>query len=291
MLYIFLENVMRFFLLLMMLVGALEAKIGDSRISVFTGYRSDGLEWRSRFEGSSAYKTKENWSGLQIAEVGGRLETSFFDHWYLSAEGDYGWILRGSKSFDLDYATIEIDEWLKAKSRGQVYDVSCEMGYLAQFFGGQFELMPLLGFSYSVQHFIDRDYKDLIYLLNVFDEVNSESTYQWFGPWAGLDFAYLFKGYEIAFKYEGHLSFYRGWNQDNLFDSYKERTKKNNAFGNEFILKLIFPEWRRWFFGFEGGYLFYYGCDGKSKIGGQQGKLERISWSSGSILVSATRSF
>lgn len=274
-----------------LMVSFVEAKTFDSGISVFTGYRSEGLQWKTGFEGASAYEVKERWSGLQIAELGGRLETCLGERWYLRAEGDYGWILGGSKSFDLDYVAIEGDEWLKASTRGEVYDVSGAAGYLARFFGGQFEVMPLLGFSYSVQHLVDRDYKDSIHLLNLFDEVKSESTYQWFGPWAGLAFGYLFKGYEVAFEYQGHLSFYRGWVQDNLFDSDKEYQKKNNAFGNEFLLKLIFPEWRRWFFGVEGGYLFYYGCDGKSKIGGGKGELDRISWNSGSISVRATRKF
>ena len=269
----------------------IEAKMFDSGIAVFTGYRNDGLSWKTGFEGASAFETKESWSGVQIAELGGRLETCVWERWYLRAEGDYGWIVGGSKSFDLDYAGVEGDEWLRASSRGQVYDISGATGYLARFFGGQFEVMPLLGFSYSVQHFTDRDYKDSIHLLNLFEDVNSESTYQWMGPWAGLSFAYLFKGFEFAFEYQGHLSFFRGGVQDNLFDADKEWMKKSNAFGNEFLLKLIFPEWRRWFFGLEGGYVFYYGSDGKSKIGGQEGKLERISWNSGNILVSATRKF
>lgn len=264
----------------------------ETDLSFAVGYRCDNLHWTVTSAPVSDIMTEEKWKNLQILELGGKLETCIYKHLYLRAEGDYGWILAGNKTFDLDEIVgISGDEWLKASTRGDVYDVSGGVGYLSSFYSNQFQLTPIVGYSYSVQHFRDSDYKDVIHLLNLFEDATSSSTYQWFGPWAGLCFGYLHKFFKTSFEYQFHLSMYRGTIHDNLIDTDEETQKKNCTYGNEFTLRLFFPKWKHWAIGLVGNYEFYNGTNGSSTLDGQVSTLNGIHWNSGSISLNLVRHF
>lgn len=263
----------------------------NSGLSFITGYRNDCLHWKTNASPISNTSTEEKWKSLQIAEVGGKLEAEY-KGFYFRAEGDYGWILAGSKSFDLNEIGVYSDsEWLTAKTRGYVYDVSVNVGYLASFFSNQFQVTPLLGYSYSVQHLKDSDYVDHLFLLNLFDDTTSTYTYSWNGPWFGLCLEYLHRYFRTSLEYQFHVSFYHGTIHDNLIDTEEETQKKNCAYGNEFIARLFSPEWKRWSIGLVGSYQFYNGANGTNTIDGETSNLDGIHWDSGSITLNLKRSF
>ena len=256
------------------------------------GYRSDSMHWTVTSSSPLNEVLEEKWRNLQIVQLAGKVDLTLIQHLYLRIEGDYGWVLSGNKTYDLDViGTSTGDEWLRASVNGYVYDVSGCVGYLASFFSNQFQAMPLLGCSYSVQHFKDDHYIDKIYLLNLFEDVASVSTYQWLGPWLGLSLEYLNQYIKTSIEYQFHWSFYKSKVQDNLIDTEVEHQKKNCAYGNNFILRLFSPEWRRWSVGLIGQYEFYNGTNGSSKIGAQKSTLNGIHWTSGSISLSVMRSF
>lgn len=270
----------------------IQARPIEANLFLGPGYRVDNLHWNVHSAPVLNEVTEEKWKNLQIAELSGRLEATIYSHFYLRAEGDYGWILAGNKTYDLDEIGSTVgDEWLKASTRGDVYDVSGGVGYLASLFSNQFQITPLVGYSYSVQHFNDSHYRDIIHLLNVFEDATSSSTYQWNGPWLGLSLANLNRYINTSVEYQFHWSFYRGKVHDNLIDTYEENQKKNYAYGNEFTLRLFSPEWRRLAIGLVGKYEFYNATKGQSTINGHKGTLNGIHWNSGSVSINLAYHF
>ncbi len=286
------KRLLFFNVLILFLLCNLSAKAFEVDLTFSPAYRCDNLHWTVNSLPAANEITQEQWKNLQILDLSGKIESTLFNHFYVKAEGDYGWILAGTKTYDLDeVGTTFADEWLEARVKGYVYDVSGGVGYKALFFSNQFQLLPLVGYSYSVQHMRDSNYQDRLHLLNVFEDVVSNSTYKWNGPWIGLVPAYLHKYFKVSLEYQFHWSFYRGSIQDNLIDSLEETQKKNCSYGNEFILSLFSSEWRRWKFGLVGNYQFYNGSNGTSTLAGHDGTLSGVHWTSGGISLNLIRVF
>jgi hypothetical protein len=275
--------------------SSLEAIEINSDFSFGLGYRQDDLSWEISSLPLSNVLTTEKWQNIQIFQLSGEVEAYVCDRLYLQCEADYGWLERGKKSFDeldLDGAmTVTEEEWLTARPQGYVYDFSGSVGYLFPMLYNCLRVMPLVGWSYNVQHFKDSHYKDKIHLLNVFEGVKSSYTYRWNGPWAGFNVAYMWKNQlNLFFQYQFHWSSYRATIKDNLVDEESEHQKKYPVSGNALTLGLLYP-WNCWAIRLVGNYKLFKGHHGSNQREDQTFRLKQIRWRSLGLNLEITRYF
>lgn len=275
------------FILLAILKGIfsfLEAIEIENDFSFGLGYRYDDLSWEISSLPLSNVLTTEKWQNLQIFQLSGEVDTYVCDRFYFQLKGDYGWLRFGKKSFDeLDLdgvITFTEEEWLKARSKGYVYDLSGGVGYLFPFLYDRLQVLPLVGYSYNVQHFEDSHYKDKIFLLNVFEDIKSSYTYRWNGPWAGINLSYFCENkLKLFFEYQFHLSSYRGKIKNNFVDEDVENQKKYPILGNDLTLGFFYPS-NQWAIGVVGNYKFFSGSNGNNKREDKTFILKHVSWRS-----------
>ena len=288
-----------FFLLAVLLKGIsanLYSVPFDTDLSLEIGYRYDDLSWTVTSLPPSNILTEQKWGALQICQVTGKVEFTLDERFFFRAEGDYGLIAHGQKFLDerdLDnIVSFAEDGWLEAHTLGYVYDFSGGLGYVFPFFCNRFQCIPLVGYSYNVQHFNDGRYSDKVYMLNFFEDAESHYTYRWMGPWIGCCFSYLFENTcRASIEYQFHWNLYRGKINDNLTDNETELQKNNRIWGNDITLRLFSPCWKCWTIGLVGNYKFSRGTDGDDKFEHENFTLEKVSWRTMSITLSALRYF
>jgi hypothetical protein len=286
------------FLIILASSAAATAKSVELETDVFleAGYRKDHLKWSVSSQPGANIIIKEKWKNLEVLQYSGRADFYFCERFYLSGTANYGKLMNGRKSYDeidLDeIVSFDEDGWLKAHTKGHVYDFSCGSGYLFPFFCDRMRAIPLIGYSYHFQKFIDSDYTDSVFLLNLFEDVTSSYSYRWKGHWIGFNCSYHFENdFKAAFEYQYHWLSYHGSIKDNFIENSEEIQKNHHVHGHAIALKMISPCWNNFALSLEGNYKFSSGKNGTNEIEGEIFDLKKISWGSANIQLAILISF
>lgn len=217
------------------------------------GYRQDNLHWSvADPSGTPNILSELQWKDIQIAEVKGKASVLFIDCIYLRGSADYGWICHG-KNQDSDYngdnKTDEFSRTTAKSDKGEVFDFNGGAGWQMGFClcGLELRIIPMIGYSYSEQHFQDRDGE--IVLSNGFSELGDEipegpvgpveglhSNYRakWRGAWLGGDvFLPLCDNVLLFGTFEYHRVKYHGtghWNlRTDFVRDFQQKAKKGHG--------------------------------------------------------------
>jgi hypothetical protein len=264
----------------------------EANISLAPGYRCDEISWSVSSAPLAEVLTTEKWTNLKIFQLGAAADFRICKCYYLEATASYGWMGHGNKSFDETTPFSESDGWLRAKTRGHVYDFSGALGYSFPLCDDHLDLTPCMGYSYHVQKLHDRNYTDIIHMLNLFTDVKSAYTYRWQGPWLGFSSQYLFDcGIQAFIKYQYHWLIFHGAVHDHLVNDVKENLKNNHVHCNEATLAFFSPQYYCFSLGIIGNYKLSLGRNGTSRIENASYSMKRLTWRSKSLSLNLQGSF
>lgn len=225
----------------------------ETDFQLSTGYRQDNLHWSiADPSGTPNVLSELQWKGIQVWETKAQARLLFLDTLYVRGSADYGWIF-GGKNRDSDYAgdnkTLEFSRSKAKSDKGEVFDFSGGVGlqftvYLCE---KLLRLAPLVGYSYSEQHFQDRDGR--LTINSAFSELGDElplgdlgpvpglhSNYRgkWRGAWLGIDLFLPFScDVELFGTFEYHRVKFHGtghWNlRTDFIDDFQQKANKGHG--------------------------------------------------------------
>lgn len=217
-----------------------------------TGYRQDELKWSiADPSGTPNVLSELEWKNIQSWEAKAQAHMLLIDIIYLRASADYGRIFNGHNR-DSDYAgdnrTLEFSRSKATSNQGEVFDFSGGAGWhfdicLCE---SVLQLVPLIGYSYSEQHYRDHDgvlvinsgfspLGDELPLgdLGSFPGLHSNYRAKWRGPWIGVDALLPLCGYDLFATFEYHRTKYHGTAHWNLRTDFVRdfQQKANHGYG------------------------------------------------------------
>lgn len=205
-------------------------------LELSAGYRQDNLHWSiADPSGTPNILSELQWKNIQISQVKAQSHVLLLDVVYLRGSADYGRIFHGCNQ-DSDYAgngkTMEFSRSKATSNQGEVFDFSGAIGWLFTFplCDSELKVVPLIGYSYSEQHFRDRNGKLLVNSgftalgdelplggLGSFPGLHSNYRARWKGAWLGVDlFLPVSCEIELFGTFEYHRVKYHGTGHWNL---------------------------------------------------------------------------
>lgn len=224
-----------------------------SDVELLTGYRHDNLHWSIADPSGTPNTLSEfRWKDVQIWEAKAQARLLLIDLIYLRASADYGHIFHGKQqnsTYAGDDKTLETYLTTAKSNYGEVFDFSGGVGWQLGFClcGAELRVIPLIGYSYSEQHFLDRDGEILVNAafsalgneiplgpLGAVDGLHSNYRGKWRGAWAGVDLFFPICGnLELQGSFEYHRLKYHGtahWNlRTDLVSDIEQKAKKGHG--------------------------------------------------------------
>lgn len=224
-----------------------------TELELSTGYRQDNLHWSiADPTGSPNILSELQWKNIQIWEAKAQGRVLFLDTLYVRGSADYGRIFHGSNQ-DSDYAgddkTLEFSRSRADSNKGEVFDFSGGVGLQITLClcNAPLRLVPLIGYSYSEQHFRDSHGELLINSafsplgdelplgdLGPFPGLHSNYRAKWRGAWIGVDaFWPLYCDVDLFATFEYHRVKYHGTAHWNLRTDFVRdfQQKAKNGYG------------------------------------------------------------
>jgi hypothetical protein len=174
----------------------------EAALELSAGYRQDNLDFN--IAGSLA-GTNPNvlsdvaWSDLDIYQFKAALRASFNEAFYMRGSLARGWIF-GGNNVDSDFLgnnrTLEFSRSNNSADDGSVWDATLGVGYPFKFASKRLRVIPLVGYSFSVQNLTLTDGFQTVSLppsgqpVGPIAGLNSTYETEWRGPWIGVDLSW-----------------------------------------------------------------------------------------------------
>ncbi len=195
-----------------------EPQLITGSFDVFTGYRTDDLNWNiaGTITGTNPNIISElTWSDLQSYQIQGRGEVVLLEQIVLEGSGAYARIFSGDNQ-DSDYdgadRTDEFSRSNNAADVGTMNDFSGGLGYrvnIEKYFDifpvEKLSVTPLVGYSYNAQNLRMQDGFSTIPATGAFGGLNSKYETEWKGPWLGAQVSAKAEKLTGSFRFEYHF--------------------------------------------------------------------------------------
>lgn len=201
------------------------------------GTRMDKLDWNIAGDsnGSNPNVLSElRWRNLESYQLKARADAKL-RLVYMRATMDYGWIQSGINQ-DSDYfgnnRTVEISRSNNRADGGNVWDATAGAGIRKHYAAGSggFDIIPMIGVSYSSQDLRMTDGFQTIPPTGSFPGLDSAYNARWFGPWAGMDLIAAFDALTLTGSFEYHfLTDFRAEADWNLRDDFQHPVSFEHA--------------------------------------------------------------
>lgn len=247
-----------------------------STLGLGGGYRQDTLEWKTFSPFFPQTSLREKWNHIPIAVAEATANLLFCDHLLFVGDVDYGWVRGGKHHFkNKDISHHRTLQNLSSTTKGYVWDLSGGAGYQFNSCCNTYSFAPIVGYSSHQQTFKNHHYRDHLFKRKVF--AISRNTFRWFGPWVGFCTSFQECGAQFYFSYLFHWINYRAKIREFLGIP-TQNQKKNELYGNEFIVGINFKLCHFWT-GFKVDAKFFNGGrHGHSKTASTKTSLRNLSW-------------
>ena len=257
------------------------------------GYRSDNLNWK-RFP-SETSEISEKWENIGMGVVETNASFLACEHYLFRADFDSGWFEKSGKQTYTTYSDNVLTEELKARTRGQVYDVSGGIGYQFNIPCYRTSIAPLVGYSYNYQRFKNSQYVNQLTDPEVTTTSHNRYKYRWNGPWLGLDLVTQpYCDLLIFFDYEFHWSTLNADIHENFVEGQEPaKVKLDNCYGNEYTVGSSYVFCDEWFLGLKFNYKQFWGNKGHYRVEDQETKIavRDLNWETYSITLDVGYNF
>jgi hypothetical protein len=222
--------------LMALMVGASSYTYANGSIGFEIGYRQDNVNTKTKFGGD--LEVRQNFSDLDIFQVGVKGKGNLGCNFYGRAEGTWGWVLDGKYSEKVStFGSTSFEDYYGSSFSGEfanttkfkdvvddryVFDANVAIGYPFYFCDCTMSIAPVLGYSFDEQNlrlnrgdtefFADDYYYGEFFPFQGSGCCDQKFINRWYGPFLGFDFEYrpCNECWNIFAEIEFHWAHYKG---------------------------------------------------------------------------------
>jgi len=264
------------------------------------GYRNDSLKWKVFPRTPPGREIEEQWKNVGMGVVETNVQFLVCEHYLFKVDFDCGWFSNnGSQRYiDNDFTGNNVSDVpvnLKAKPRGNTYNLSGGLGYQFNLDCYRLSLAPLIGYSRYQQRFKGRTYNNAFTPADPEILAHNNYKFRWSGPWIGFALAYQATcEFQVFFDYSYHWVRFKGNVRENFFPGeLPSHLRSNNAYGNEFVVGGVYTFCDSWCVGVKFDYKQFCGNKGSFKSEGEEesSPLRKLNWQSSTITLDIAYAF